>query len=57
MAGWISRITYHDTEEQAEAHIEETRDYYWGYGPYLKELRRDTDGKWRCHIEMMDSCD
>lgn len=57
MANWFSRISYHATREQAEKHVEETRDYYWGYGPMLKELVQEKDGRWKCNIEMMDSCD
>lgn len=57
MASLVSYITYHDSKEKADVYVAETRDYYWGYDPHVKELYQDTDGKWRCHIEMMNSCD
>jgi hypothetical protein len=57
MAGYIQKISHHETREDAEKRIDEVRDYYWGYGPRLVEITREQDGKWRCHIEMMDSCD
>jgi len=61
MASLVSYITYHDSKEKADVYVAETRDYYWGYGPRLVGITLEqggaAHGKWRCHIEMMNSCD